>query len=471
LIQRAAIWLILIVYLALGVLYAIRTPDWQAPDEPAHYNYVAQVSANGCCPVIEVGDWDSAYLEELKNARFAPELLGELPAIQYEDHQPPLYYLIGSVVFRLTNGSLLALRLMSVVFGAGAILCAYWIGRALFADRIGVALGAAAFVAFIPQRIAMMSAVNNDGLAELIIGAALLGFVIYAQGGRVKAWHLGVIAAIGLLTKVSTIFLVGLIPLGIVGKWWFERKGGGEKQPSSFNGVLELILFAVPVLIIGGVWLARNAGVYGFPDVLGLGAHNIAVADQQRTADLVTQIGFGAYLQRAWETTFNSFFGQLGWMGYPLPGWCYALILIMLAVALIGWIVSLFPLPSPDRTPRPFYVPELIAGRKLIHIIITVAALLALAQYVYYNLEFLQHQGRYLYPGLISLALWLALGVDAWGRLLGMALAAEHSEGETSSAAERRWAYLLNFAAPAVFAALIPINVFVIWRILPLLAP
>ena len=37
-----AIWLGLTVaaYLTIGVLYGFRTPAWQVPDEPAHYNYV-----------------------------------------------------------------------------------------------------------------------------------------------------------------------------------------------------------------------------------------------------------------------------------------------------------------------------------------------------------------------------------------------------------------------------------------------
>jgi hypothetical protein len=79
-------------YLIVGALYAALTPAWQSPDEPAHYNYVAQVARNGCCPKIEPGDWDSRYMEELKGARFLPELLDRLDTIQYEDHQPPLYY-------------------------------------------------------------------------------------------------------------------------------------------------------------------------------------------------------------------------------------------------------------------------------------------------------------------------------------------------------------------------------------------
>src|SRR5436190_24389613 len=86
--------LILIGYFIVGGLFAIKTPVWQAPDEPAHYNYILQVAHNGCCPKIEPGDWNAAYLDQLKAAKFAPDLLANLPTIQYEDHQPPLYYLL-----------------------------------------------------------------------------------------------------------------------------------------------------------------------------------------------------------------------------------------------------------------------------------------------------------------------------------------------------------------------------------------
>ena len=51
--------LLLLAYLALGVLFAARTPAWQTPDEPAHYNYVGQVAGGGL-PVIARGDWDQA---------------------------------------------------------------------------------------------------------------------------------------------------------------------------------------------------------------------------------------------------------------------------------------------------------------------------------------------------------------------------------------------------------------------------
>jgi hypothetical protein len=65
LIKHWPLFILIVIYGIVAGLFAVRTPPWQAPDEPAHYNYVAQVANNGCCPTIEVGDWNSAYLEQL----------------------------------------------------------------------------------------------------------------------------------------------------------------------------------------------------------------------------------------------------------------------------------------------------------------------------------------------------------------------------------------------------------------------
>ena len=100
-IEKTLFTLILLGYLFAGALYAIYTPAWQAPDEPAHFNYVRQVAQDGCCPQIEPGDWNSDYLAQLTSTRFAAEHLDQLDAIQYEDHHPPLYYLLASLVFKL----------------------------------------------------------------------------------------------------------------------------------------------------------------------------------------------------------------------------------------------------------------------------------------------------------------------------------------------------------------------------------
>jgi hypothetical protein len=45
-----------------------------------------------------------------------------------------------------------------------------------------------------------------------------------------------------------------------------------------------------------------------------------------------------------------------------------------------------------------------------------------LIAYLYYNLTFVQHQGRYLFPALLPLGLWAAIGISGWLSLLPKAI-------------------------------------------------
>ncbi len=425
------------VYLLLGVGFALRTPAWQAPDEPAHYNYIAQVEANGCCPILESGDWNLAYINQLTTARFAPDTLADLHTLQYEDHQPPLYYLIAAPVFALTGGSLIAIRLLSVIIGAGVVICAYGVALAMLPMRPFVALGAAAFVAFLPQHLAVLSAADNDGLAELIVGLTLLATVLYLKGGAVRPWHLGLLVGLGLLTKISTLFLAGLVPLALL----ISAYQPGRRYRLPVRAIVE---FALPALALGAIWWARDISVYGFPDLFGLGRHNQVVADQPRTADLIAQIGWGNYLSRAVNDTFHSFWGQFGWMALPLPGWTYTLILALIAVVIIGLVIDRIVPLADEGSPPP--------GQRAAWALLFLTVILGVAQFAYYNTEFWQFQGRYLFPALIPLGLWMATGIDGWRRLLpGWRLAG--------------W-------LPVVVLGLLPLlDVYLLWRVIPLLAP
>src|SRR5687767_3037675 len=97
---RVVVALALLAYVALALGYAIRTPIWQNPDEPAHFNYVAHVASTGTLPELQPGDWDSELLERLKNGRLLPA--DAVSAIRYESWQPPLAYLLAAPVLRLS---------------------------------------------------------------------------------------------------------------------------------------------------------------------------------------------------------------------------------------------------------------------------------------------------------------------------------------------------------------------------------
>ncbi len=72
--KHGLLFIILLFYFAVGSLYAVRTPAWQTPDEPAHYNVVRQM-ANGRLPIIELGDYDQEFIGQVvfSNPAFPPE--------------------------------------------------------------------------------------------------------------------------------------------------------------------------------------------------------------------------------------------------------------------------------------------------------------------------------------------------------------------------------------------------------------
>jgi 4-amino-4-deoxy-L-arabinose transferase-like glycosyltransferase len=170
---RTILAVIIFGYVALGTFYATLTPPWQAPDEPAHYNYVRYLVEEGHLPVLQMGDYDDTYLKEIVSRNFDSSL--SIASIRYEFHQPPLYYLLLMPVYMAFGGALVPLRLFSVLLGAGVLVIAYLVGKTVFPSCAWPALGTAAFIAFIPQHIAVTAAVENDVLAELILGITLLG--------------------------------------------------------------------------------------------------------------------------------------------------------------------------------------------------------------------------------------------------------------------------------------------------------
>ncbi|UCG26113.1 MAG: glycosyltransferase family 39 protein, partial [Chloroflexota bacterium] len=284
--RLAPVVVLLFVYLVVAGLYAIYTPDWQAPDEPAHYNYIRQLAA-GRMPVIEPGDYAQIYQSEVISTRFDPRY--SVVPFSYEDYQPPLYYLLQTPVFRLTDGRLQALRLVSVLLGAGVVLLTYVVARRLFPGRNWLALTAAAFVAFLPQHVAMMAAVNNDSLAELLIAAIVLVLVAIAAGrpseqatgeGGVDfglLFLLGVLLGLGFLTKVTVYILAPVAAAVLLWRYW------GRWRDLALAG---LLAFGISFLIGLGWWI-RNLSVYGGLDVLGTVAHNAVVVGQPRTAEWI----------------------------------------------------------------------------------------------------------------------------------------------------------------------------------------
>ncbi len=449
---------ILLVYLLLGAAFAVLTPAWQAPDEPAHYNYVRYVAETGNFPVLHMGDYPHAYMEQIKAAGFPPGM--PIDTIRYEFHQPPLYYVLAAPVYTLAGGNLTAVRLFSVILGAGIVLLAYGIARRIFPARPALALGAAAFVAFLPQHLATVSQVGNDVLAELLFAAVLyvlVGWVVGHPERRRHAvpaeskdawipWLLGLLLGLILITKTTAYIAVPLAGVALLWRWRRKRATGAAIAR-------DLLAVALPAALIALPWYARNVWAYGWPDILGLRRHDEIVVGQMRTPEFIAQFGVAAYWRRTVEWTFKSFWGVFGWMGVWLDSRFYLLVALLSGTALGGFALRVLPFLTRRSVPA--------TAKCRAAWLLSLSALLTLLAYAWYNLTFLQHQGRYLFTALIPLALAYAWGWDAAlrprnARLLTAALAvfavALAAWGVIGSAGLPKWPLALTAALGAALA-------------------
>jgi hypothetical protein len=229
------------------------------------------------------------------------------------------------------------------------------------------------------------------------VGVGLWMAVHYLQGEAVGHRFLlgwGVILGAALLTKTTAYVAppVALVAIGLRAR----REGRSLRWAAAQAGWLLL-----PAVLLSVPWLGRNVVIYGWSDPLGLARHNAVVVGQTRTFEWVASCGWGGLLARMARTTFQSFWGQFGWMAVPLQVPVYLVLLVfcgLLVVGFLGWV--------RDRR-RPCLTVHQRQGLLLL----AVSALLTLALYLWYNLAFVQHQGRYLFPGLIPLAAAAAVGL------------------------------------------------------------
>jgi hypothetical protein len=396
---------ILLAYLLVGALYAVYTPPWQVPDEPAHYNYVRALATDGQLPVIEMGDYDQAYLNRLVfESKFSPEL--SIEPLEYEDWQPPLYYGLAALLYGPSGGSLLALRLFSVLLGAALLILAFLIVRSLFPAQPALALGTAAFVAFVPQHVAMMAGVNNDSLAELLLAAVMYANHKSQITNRKSQMLIGVLLGLGMITKLS--FYIALPLVAWMG-FRFQVPGSRSQESRFTSYVLRFTFYVssvfLPALLLVLPWWLRNVGVYGWPDVMGLARHNAVVEGQPTTAWWIEQYGWPSFLQRFFTFTFQSFWGQFGWMSVPLAPRYYLVLGVLSAAALAGCVWAAWPHRRKLCSDARFQLLGAWVGFTLL-------------MYLYYNLGFVQHQGRYLFPALVPIGLAFSVGWRQWTRHL-----------------------------------------------------
>jgi len=118
------------------------------------------------------------------------------------------------------------------------------------------------------------------------------------------------------------------------------------------------------------------------------------VVGQPTTAEWVERYGLRSVVADFWVVGFRSFWAQFGWMGVLVNDRIYVALFLLTAIALFGlglWAWRAFrrrSLLSPLQMAR--------AG------LFALLFVLTFLEFVYYNLKFVQPQGRYLFPAALA---------------------------------------------------------------------
>jgi len=129
-------------------------------------------------PALLCDRFDSHHLDEQRELNDTPApnpyaRIGDPRAQSNDNRNAFLHTFDNGSPFQGAALAVHLLRLYSLVLGAVTIVLTYTLAREILPERPLIALGAAAFVAFLPQFIFITAAISNDNLATLLTVATL----------------------------------------------------------------------------------------------------------------------------------------------------------------------------------------------------------------------------------------------------------------------------------------------------------
>lgn len=407
---------VLAAYLVLGLVCGLAIPPFENLDEIEHFGVVLHIADTGRLPV-----------------HGTPE--AEVYHYRQEASQPPLYHLLSAGLVRLLglqaddladfwrfnpyaacgpeapslydnrailyhnpnleafpwHGTLLSLhvlRVWSTLLQAITVAGTYALARLVFPQRRWVALVAMATVAFNPQLLMVASGVNNDNLVTPLatLGLLLLGRIWQGGLSARRAIGLGVLTGLAGLSKLSAWLLLPLscaVLLILALRPHARQKLFAGGRWLSF--IVQCSLFLLAAFAVGSWWFWRNWRLYG--DLTALKPMLALVG--ARESPFFTPLLEGSLM-------FRSFWGQIACSFYPPLFYVLYAVLVVLALGGLAWGWR-----RPAKTERAA--------------VIALGAwfLLIVAGWARWDIITHAPGGRLLFIALPSVALLMALGLDA----------------------------------------------------------
>lgn len=257
-------------------------------------------------------------------------------------------------------------------------------------------------MATLPMHLTFAMGINNDVLVELIL--ALVVGQLVAKKLTLWTWKRallgGILLGLALLTKLQAYVAVVIVLAALLWDLLTLKNTPGAHPPARVWGVAAIILGTAFIIVLP--WLVRNARIYGITDILAQKRQAEVASAQLTTAAYIKRIGLKAYLLAFAQTTFQSFWGQFGWMGVVLHPRFYYAAAFLTGLVGVGFILLIvrqarehLPLDTPTR--RGLFI-------------LLVWGISTFLGYLWYNIHFVQFQGRYLFPAIVPLGLAFTLG-------------------------------------------------------------
>jgi hypothetical protein len=359
-------WVCALVACLNAVCWSLITPPFQAPDEPSHVAYVKQLAETGSLPTKSKGFFsleEQTALEDLhlKQVAERPEnqpissraqeqtLQRDLARVARTSErgsefagvataQPPLYYALEAIPYRLAaGGSLLdrvaLMRLLSALMGGLTALFTFLFVREVLPRDPRAWTVAGLGVALVPLLGFMSGAVNPDAMLYAVTAALFYMLARAFRSGlpRKRALAFGALIAVGLATKLN---FVGIAPGALAGLVALSVREARRRGARAFVSLaLALALAATPVIGYVAAHLAEGA------PALGVVSNAAGTTSGSLSGELSyiwqlylpalpgTHNYFAGVLstQRIW---FDGYVGLYGWLDTTFPAWVYELALL-----------------------------------------------------------------------------------------------------------------------------------------------
>jgi hypothetical protein len=367
-----------------AVCWSLITPPFQAPDEPAHFAYVQQLAETGRLPssnggtvskeqeAVMIGlhqpqvEWhpevhtistpsQQRQLDEDMSAHLSRVGPGDAGVAASE---PPGYYALETVPYYVGSHATLLdrlelMRLLSALMaGLTGLFAFMFVRESLPGAPWAWAVGG--MVAALAPLLAFASgAVNPDAMLCAVCAALFYSLARAFRRGltRKLAVAIGVLTAVGLLTKLSFIGLVPGLLLGLIALAYrrarsqTDRDGVGRlgAQQVLRRSAIALAIALSPAIVYVLSNLVEHHRTLG---VASTAMERLGTGSTLGTVDYVWQFylprlpgmpNLFAGLSTIRQLWFDRAVGLYGWLDTPFPPWAYDVALIPAGLlALLG---------------------------------------------------------------------------------------------------------------------------------------